>query len=82
MIKWIPLHEALPPIHFNESGELISEEVILLIDDEEWLDITNGYLNVGAKVFERNTEAGVDYVASLGEVKAWIPIPELPEEEP
>lgn len=74
--EWVPVTERLPEVSYDILGNWCSEEVILLMNDEEFTDIRNGHFNpIG--VFEVNEHDGPAIVGQPGrDVIAWMPLPE------
>lgn len=74
--KWIPCSERLPEVYYDYLGNHSSEEVILLMNDEEYIKISNGHFNpVG--VFEVYEKDGPAFVGKpVRDVIAWMPLPE------
>lgn len=73
---WIPCEERMPAINYDHDGNWVSEEVILLMNDDEFVNICNGHFNP-AGVFETYEKDGPAYIGlPVRDVKAWMPLPD------
>lgn len=73
---WILCKDRLPDVSYDYLGNWSSSEVLLLMNDQEFLTICNGHYNpVGMfEVEESDGPAGIG--APVTHVVAWMPIPE------
>ena len=76
-LKWVLCSERLPEVIYDRLGNWSSREVILLMNDEEFICVCNGHFNpVG--VFEVYEEDGIVCVGRpVEDVKAWMPLPDV-----
>lgn len=74
--QWIPCSERLPEVSYDHLGNWFSPEVILLMNDEEYIQVCNGHFNpIG--VFEVLEDDGPAIIGRPVEhISAWMPLPE------
>lgn len=80
MSEWILCSEKLPAVEYDCFGNWSSEEVICLVNNEDFFYVCNGNFNpVG--VFEGYDEDGIFSIGNpVQDVIAWIPFPKLKQE--